>query len=444
MITPNQIKEKILSTASHGYDIDETDVFLNEVYASYDSLYNENKQLYKKMDVLANKIEEYREEEDNIKATLITAQKAADQLTRGTKEKAEALLRETDARANATVANAKEKAEAIVAEANKRAEEITASAQGEKDAVVNAATEKAEKTVADANSVAEKTIADADEYSEKTVQSANKVASDLLLEAKSVSSDLVEKAKEESEYYDSLTEKLKADSAYFKEQLVSLYEAQLKKLTEMMEAPVLERDSVQNRLDSVEEIINSIFAEEEADEETEENTEGEAKDTDEISLEDVASEYKEELTLDFDEVGAEEDAEEETAEATEEEEPAPQVQLDFEYEDISSDYTAEEREAEGDVEEINIPAEENIENIKTAVDAFSEDEITPITSDAKIREIEEEAELEEPATSFEDFFNVGGDVRTEEKVSLVSPEEQEDDDDDDLKYRGFFKKRRKK
>lgn len=87
MITPNDIKDKILSTASHGYNVDETNAFLDEIAESYSAIYAENKELYRKMEILASKIEEYREEEDSIKSTLITAQKAADQLTKGTKER---------------------------------------------------------------------------------------------------------------------------------------------------------------------------------------------------------------------------------------------------------------------------------------------------------------------------------------------------------------------
>ena len=44
MITPNQIKEKELSTAAHGYDIDETNAFLNEIADSYSAIYAENKE----------------------------------------------------------------------------------------------------------------------------------------------------------------------------------------------------------------------------------------------------------------------------------------------------------------------------------------------------------------------------------------------------------------
>ena len=44
MITPSQIKEKVLSTASHGYDIDETNEFLQQIEESFSAIYDENKE----------------------------------------------------------------------------------------------------------------------------------------------------------------------------------------------------------------------------------------------------------------------------------------------------------------------------------------------------------------------------------------------------------------
>ena len=44
MITPNQIKEKQLQldTATHGYDIDKTNAFINEIADSYAAIYAGN------------------------------------------------------------------------------------------------------------------------------------------------------------------------------------------------------------------------------------------------------------------------------------------------------------------------------------------------------------------------------------------------------------------
>ena len=78
MITPSQIREKKLSTVeSGGYDRDEVNELLLEIIESYEAIFDENKELYRKMEVLANRIEEYREDDDSINTDLITAKKMA-------------------------------------------------------------------------------------------------------------------------------------------------------------------------------------------------------------------------------------------------------------------------------------------------------------------------------------------------------------------------------
>ena len=42
MITPNQIKEKQISTAAHGYDIDETNAFLTVLFIPRCRAFSEN------------------------------------------------------------------------------------------------------------------------------------------------------------------------------------------------------------------------------------------------------------------------------------------------------------------------------------------------------------------------------------------------------------------
>ena len=79
MITPSQIRQKKISTVEGGgYDRNEVNELLLEVIESYEAVYAENKELYRKMEILANRIEEYRADEDTIKNAFITAQKTAD------------------------------------------------------------------------------------------------------------------------------------------------------------------------------------------------------------------------------------------------------------------------------------------------------------------------------------------------------------------------------
>lgn len=216
MITPSQIKEKVLSTASHGYDIDETNAFLQQIEESFSAIYDENKELYRKMEILASKIEEYRAEEDSIKDTLLTAQKAASKVEKEAKEKSEQLLADSAKTVQNTVLDAKTKAEKIISEARDYAAGITKEKADAAEAILSEANEKAQKELADAK---------AD-------------AAALLTEAKNISQELLSKSRDEKEYYESLTNNLKKEADSFKERLVALYQAQLEKLSAMMESPV--------------------------------------------------------------------------------------------------------------------------------------------------------------------------------------------------------------
>ena len=149
MITPSQIKEKVLSTASHGYDIDETNAFLQQIEESFSAIYDENKELYRKMEILASKIEEYRAEEDSIKDTLLTAQKAASKVEKEAKEKSEQLLADSAKTVQNTVMDAKTKAEKIISEARDYAAGITKEKADAAEAILSEANEKAQKELAD-------------------------------------------------------------------------------------------------------------------------------------------------------------------------------------------------------------------------------------------------------------------------------------------------------
>lgn len=378
MITPSQIKEKTLSTAAHGYDIDETNAFIAEIEESFSAIYDENKELYRKMEILAAKIEEYRAEEESIKDTLLTAQKAAGKVEREAKERADKLLADSAKTVQGTVMDAKEKAEKIVSEAR----EYVAGLTKEKS-------EAAQQILADAQQKAQKELADA-----------KADAAALLTEAKSISAELIEKAKSEKEYYDNLTSSLRSEAERFKASLVELYNAQLEKLGDMMEAPAAaEKAQAEQKIEEADKNIEAVSArideiEQELDEPQNEPQEAPAADDE---WEDISS-------------GAQQD------------EPAEPEQSGVEYE------LSEVSESEEDGE----PEEEP--DVHDAIDAFSQGDDAQETAGAA----QEEGHL-----PFEDFFHVKAEEsRTTEKISLIPPDD--DEDDEGAGFKGFFRNKKKK
>ena len=174
MITPRQIREKKISTVERdGYDRNEVNELLVDIIESYEAVCEENKELYRKMEILANRIEEYRDDEDSIKTAIISAQKMAHQVTAEAKEKAEQTIAESAASAQQTVQDAKAKADKIVGEA--------------REYVSNLTKEKAQ--------AADEIIADAQSKANAAISSAQLVAQDTLDKAKKLTAELVEKAK---------------------------------------------------------------------------------------------------------------------------------------------------------------------------------------------------------------------------------------------------------
>jgi cell division initiation protein len=91
----------------NGYKSEEVNLFMNEVAAYVKTILKERQELLEKMEVLAEKVEEYRTDEDSLRAALIGAQKLGDSVVREAKVKAGAILDEANRQADEIVGDAK-------------------------------------------------------------------------------------------------------------------------------------------------------------------------------------------------------------------------------------------------------------------------------------------------------------------------------------------------
>lgn len=136
MLTPAKIKNHHFEASGrNAYKADSVDSFFEEVAESYEQMFRENGEMYKKISLLAERLEEYRNDEDNIRNALLTAQRMAEQIQREAKEKADTLLADAEARAAAEnaridatssemMAKATYQARTLIEEAQKQAEKI--------------------------------------------------------------------------------------------------------------------------------------------------------------------------------------------------------------------------------------------------------------------------------------------------------------------------------
>lgn len=421
MITPSQIREKKISTVeSGGYDRDEVNELLLEIIESYEAIFNENKELYRKMEVLANRIEEYRADEDSIKTALITAQKMASQVTREAKQKADKSLADSAASAQQTVIDAKEKADKIIGEA--------------REYVAGLTKEKAQ--------AADEIVSEAQKKANEAIDSAKVVAGNALLQAKKLASEIVDKAKAEKEYQGEILSKLKNESQEFRTTIKTLYEAQLEKLDDMekitdtVEAEDEGLESLEKELNTLMENITEIVGGEVAEPEKEEETANQENQQEEVQPEQTDD------TDDEDEIT--EETIEETAENQQENDESEIDEVDDADEVDEVDEIIDELESSDTYSPLHEAVEEppTEEEVSSALDAFTADEITPIEEGAKsIPVIEDEPEFESEMP-FESYFNVKkGNERTDETISLIPPEDDEEEENGS-RFKGFFKKKK--
>lgn len=426
MISSKELRQKDLEITQNGYNIAEVDALMAESAATIDAYEKQSGDLYHKLEVLAGKIEEYRQEEDAIKTALVTAQKMADKITKESNETASLLISKSEETAKDTVANAKAESDKIISSAREYSTNLIAEKTQQAEEITNKAQDKANEVIA----------------------SAKVVAQDILDQAKQISDDLIAKSKAEKEAYEILSNTIKNDAKEFIEKVKSLYNNELDALnsakldkenddTESEEKSIAEIDSeVSGLVDEIEEFTSSIpqpISSEESGDDTEDAEAEEAEALQEV----IASDYAE-------------DSEEETEYEREEDNKEPAFDLnEIEYEEITDD--DDEDDITEDDEKPVIEEDEPADPME-AVEAFSQNQITPIKSDSPIPEISEDADMEDDddlfdnsgELPFEAYFNVNQqDVHNDKSqtISLIPPEGDEDDEPQP-KFKGIFKKKK--
>lgn len=91
MLTPTDIHNKDLKRTWRGYDIDETDEFLDQIVNDYEKLYRENTKLKDELDLVTKDVDRYKQLERNLQDTLMVAQRTAEEVITAARQKADAM-----------------------------------------------------------------------------------------------------------------------------------------------------------------------------------------------------------------------------------------------------------------------------------------------------------------------------------------------------------------
>ena len=241
MLKTEQILNVKFTPVSKGtYSAEEVDAFLKVVAESYDALNGEKAELLKKISILADKIENYRSDEEAIKLALLDAHRMSETITKNAQIKSDTLIGDAETRSQLILDGANRQSSKLIEEAREQAKELVENARTAVNSLTERARAESDAAVADAKAKAEKIIADAAAESEAIVSESKKLY----------------------EFYNAETARLKLSSDEFKSAMSAFCNAQLSKLDEV---PVIEAECSAAAVE-VEAFVETELPVEEADE----------------------------------------------------------------------------------------------------------------------------------------------------------------------------------
>lgn len=159
MMTPSELREyEFKGAGRNAYKSDDVDNFFGEVAVAYEKIFRENAELIKRVSLLADRLEQFKQDEEQIKQAVIGAQKAADIIVK----EAEMSVEDSKAEAEAILAAAKGEADIIKADAEKQAiadsDLLLSIARDKAEEIINKAKEEAHGILIEANDSAKDTV----------------------------------------------------------------------------------------------------------------------------------------------------------------------------------------------------------------------------------------------------------------------------------------------
>ena len=234
MLTPAQFKAyEFKSAGRNAYKAEDVDAFFGEVAVNYEKMFRENSELIKRVSLLADKLEQYKNDEVDIKEAVLSAQKAANLIIKEAED---------------SVADSKSEAEAILAAAKGEAEVIKADAEkqaiADSDLILSVAKDKAEEIIAKAKEKAHGILIAANDSASDTMGAANRTITS------------------ESLHYDML----KKEVSEFRASILAQYKAHIEMISKLPELADEEASKIENielpekSVDEIEELVDNDFS----------------------------------------------------------------------------------------------------------------------------------------------------------------------------------------
>lgn len=206
MLTTDQILNAMFTPISRGaYSAEEVDAFLKTVAESYEQALQDNKELIKKISILADKIESYRSDEEAIKLALLDARRLAETIGKEAGEKADAVVAEAQAKSKTIIDDATAQSNQMVDEARERAKEIVDNAR----IAVTSLTDRAQNET------------------EQAITAAQQKATEIVLKAEAQGKEIIGRSKADFEYYSCELERIVKETEAYKATAEKLCKDQL-------------------------------------------------------------------------------------------------------------------------------------------------------------------------------------------------------------------------
>lgn len=99
MISASDIRDRKFEKAAFGYKQEDIDDFLAELITEFEEIDAEREDLHSKIQILADKVREYRQDEDALKDALLGAQKQGHKIVAEAQEKADEIIAQAEEKA---------------------------------------------------------------------------------------------------------------------------------------------------------------------------------------------------------------------------------------------------------------------------------------------------------------------------------------------------------
>lgn len=123
-IRPNDIRRKEFKNRLRGYDANQVDDFLDEVAEELENASSDNARLREERSNLRSRLEQFDELEGSIRAALVHAEQASDDLRKSAAQEVESVRQAANREAEITINDAKARAHRILADTSDRAERV--------------------------------------------------------------------------------------------------------------------------------------------------------------------------------------------------------------------------------------------------------------------------------------------------------------------------------